>query len=65
MTKKNFIALADALRATKPDNLSELAQWSLDVSAIADCLQRQNPAFKRERWLDYIHGERGPNGGKL
>jgi len=24
----------------------------------------QNPLFKRDRWLSYIAGEVGPNGGK-
>lgn len=57
LTKKHFIALADAVRTCVPT--LELAQ--LDV--LADFCQAQNPAFNRFRWLGYIAGECGPNGG--
>ena len=68
MTKKNFIALADALKAEKPGtnwNPNKMVQWELDVKAIADVCAASNPAFKRDRWLGYIAGENGKNGGKV
>jgi hypothetical protein len=66
MTKKHFIALADALRAEKPgDNWdpNKRVQWDLDVKAIANFCAEQNPRFDRERWLGYIAGTNGPSGG--
>jgi hypothetical protein len=67
MTKKHFIALADALRATQPPiHPSKVwMQWAKDRNAIADVCQKFNGNFKSERWFDYIDGECGPNGGKL
>lgn len=74
MSKKHFIALADALKANYPINpvstpkdhklakIYQIKQWEYDVSAIADVCQAQNPRFNRERWLGYIRGENGPNG---
>ena len=60
LSKKHFIALADYLRDTKayceaftPAQLEHLANFCL----------AQNCAFKRERWLDYIAGKCGKNGG--
>jgi hypothetical protein len=60
MSKKDFIALADHIRnenthgfAFSPEQLRELAAF----------LRDQNPRFNRERWLSYIAGECGPNGG--
>ena len=62
MTKKDFIALAEYLRDTKgycepftPSQLEHLANF---------CHSR-NWAFKRERWMSYIAGECGPNGGTI
>ena len=59
MTKKHFIALADAIKQTHVTFTSE----HLDV--LADFCREQNPRFDRARWLGYIRGENGPNGGKL
>jgi hypothetical protein len=55
MSKRDFIALADALRG-------------LDVPApVLDALVRfckgQNGAFMEQRWRAYLAGECGPNGG--
>ena len=67
MTKKNFVALADSIRehnrlakvngenAFTVDQVAELARFCASV----------NPRFKRERWLDYIAGRCGPNGGTV
>lgn len=77
MTKKHFIALADAMRTTKPESeidimgvasseyTAELAQWKQDVNIIALVCASHNPQFNRERWLAYIAGECGPNGGPI
>src|SRR5271166_5021243 len=68
MSKRDFVALADALRAEKPGdnwNPNKRVQWELDVEAIADVCAASNPRFKRDRWMSYIAGECGPNGGRL
>ena len=63
MSKKHFIALADAIKTANyfPDSpvFSQEA-----IKALADFCQSQNSDFKRERWLKYIAGECGKNGGK-
>lgn len=65
MSKKDFIALADAIRATRDDSdPAYLDQWNNDVKALANFCQSRNPNFKRQRWLDYIAGQCGKNGGK-
>ena len=58
MTKKDFIALADALRTLGPDDHNQVT-----LDTIADFCAAQNPQFKRARWLDYVAGKCGPNGG--
>jgi hypothetical protein len=68
MSKQDFIALADALRTEMPGdnwNPNKRTQWELDVKAVADVCARSNPRFKRERWMRYVAGECGPNGGDL
>ena len=69
MTKKHFIALADALRGTQPTIHPEGAgyryqwQWEQDVQAVADFCQAQSSRFNRGRWLDYVNGLCGQDGG--
>jgi hypothetical protein len=77
MSKKHFIELADVMVKTKPQTkgfISEgmkaaqadrYAQWEHMRDALADFCQLQNSAFNRDRWLSYIAGECGPNGGKV
>lgn len=78
MSKKEFIALADLVRGLKPntENIQarssmrdylngRLAEWELMRDKLADFCQAQNPRFNRGRWLSYIAGECGPNGGKV
>lgn len=58
MNKKHFISLASHLRGRR-DLYSDPA-----LEYLAEWLQTQNPAFKRQRWLDFIAGRCGPNGGR-
>lgn len=66
MTKKDFIALANAIRAynARAVSLDDEFKWE-QLATLADFCQSQNPRFNRQRWLDYIAGKCGPNGGKL
>lgn len=57
MTKKHFIALADAIRQTFPD--------AKTLEALADFCAAQNPRFDRRHWLDYVRGECGPSRGRV
>lgn len=68
MTKKHFISLADCMREAKPIASAESdrgRQWQKDVEALADWCGLENPRFDRSRWLSYIAGECGPNGGTI
>ena len=66
MTKKHFIALADVLRRTEPPrNDSSWFYWEQTRNLLADFCQSQNSQFNRERWLAYIAGTCGPNGGTV
>lgn len=58
-------------RAT-PDNVTEeriemikLAVMQAVASELADFCKSQNGAFDRDRWLGYIDGTNGPNGGPV
>lgn len=79
MTKKHFIELAQVLKRQQPVEqchegrgpqhgkhcyLTCQNSWKHMVTAMADFCQSQNPRFNRERWLAYINGSCGPNGGK-
>lgn len=67
MSKKHFIALADALKVIRPsaDNIDRVVQWEKTVTAIADVCESENHAFNRVRWVNYILGKCGPNGGRV
>ncbi len=73
MTKKHFIALADVVReryTTLDDSQREgvvAARYELEavIYALADFCSQQNPRFNRSRWMDYVHGKCGPNGGAV
>lgn len=68
MTKKHFIALADMIRehnncaATKDGIFDKFTEMQL--IALAEFCRDSNPRFNRSRWLAYIAGECGPNGGR-
>jgi hypothetical protein len=61
MTKKHFIALADAIKRESGQNA---AFNRVQIETLASFCQSTNPRFSRQRWLDYIDGKCGPNGGK-
>ena len=68
MTKKHFIELADTMR----DFFETNAGREMDVHTRAVLLEHltrfcksQNSNFMRDRWLDYIAGECGKNGGAV
>ena len=71
MTKKTFIALADSIREHNRikrnvfgANAERMCFNIEQVEALADFCQSQNSNFNRERWLDYVAGNCGPNGGQ-
>lgn len=59
MTKKHFIQLADCIKS----DLNDFTPNAID--RLADFLHSQNPRFNRERWMGYISGSCGPNGGSV
>jgi hypothetical protein len=73
MTKKNFVALADSIkehnRAVDTYNRAGLNGGASfndsHLHTLAAFCASQNPRFNRERWLAYIAGECGPNGGSI
>lgn len=67
MTKQHFIALADVLKKELEGvwNEDSMKQYVSMRDALADFCQAQNPNFKRDRWIGYIEGECGPNGGAV
>jgi len=76
MTKKHFIAMADAMREASRkvwqlhrDGVLTEEQAALVVTCyeteLADFCKQENGAFNRHRWMGYIHGECGPNGGAI
>lgn len=78
MSKKHFIALAARLRymaafankRSEPHHMagyggSEVIPFDFVVNELADFCAAENNNFNRERWLSYIAGKCGPNGGKI
>jgi hypothetical protein len=67
MYKKHFIELADLIKAYNKRNegIAELQFSEEQISELAFFCKRQNSNFNRERWLGYIAGECGPNGGAV
>jgi hypothetical protein len=65
MTKRELIALAQTIRDHNALPFSNTQFTSDQIRALADFCASTNPRFKRERWLGYIAGENGPNGGQL
>ena len=67
MSKTQFVPLADSIREH-----NRLAKFNVEnfvtddqLAALARFCVSGNPRFKRERWLNYIAGRFGPNGGMV
>lgn len=70
MTKRDFIKLADDIREfnrlSDPSGfVAPVPFGDEQVVVLADFCQSQSPKFNRERWMDYIAGRCGPNGGTV
>jgi len=65
MTKKDFILLADHIRDAASGTRSEEAFTDIQISYLAKFCKQINPRFKENRWIAYILGKCGPNGGKI
>jgi hypothetical protein len=77
MTKGNFIALADVIRDHNrianhpanqhPENKNSIHAFTEDqIIALAKfCRDQSSSTFKRDRWLGYVAGTNGVNGGAL
>lgn len=64
MTKKHFIALAKTIK--EHNARGETGQFNLNhLYVLARFCSEQNSRFNEDRWLNYIEGTHGPNGGKL
>ena len=69
MTRKDYIAIADALAQTRPDStmLDPIVvkesveiwdQWLRDRRRVADVLASDNPRFDRQRFYDACEGSK-------
>ncbi len=66
MTKKHFIELADAIRDhNKYAGIAQHAFSPSQIDILADFCRAQNPRFNYSRWIAYVNGECGPNGGAI
>lgn len=63
MSKKHFIALADHIKYHNDTHDTKFTEPH--IRSLAAFMAQQNPRFNRERWLAYIAGECGPNGGRV
>ena len=63
MSKQDFVALADAIREHNKFEKDQFTEEQLDTLA-AFC-RRQNSAFMQDRWMDYVAGKCGKNGGAI
>ena len=62
MTKKHFIRFAEYIRDAS--KYADAPFSDAQINHLADFCHEANPRFNRERWIGYIKGENGKNGGK-
>ena len=65
MSKKDFIALADHIRYANGLGVPHLRFSPEQINHLADFCKDCNPNFMVGRWIDYINGQCGPNGGRV
>lgn len=62
-SKKDYVALADHIKMhnkiTSPENHFN----DTHLNSLADHMKSQNGAFMKDRWLGYVKGSNGKNGG--
>lgn len=63
MTKKDFIHLADHISVAEMGGCEGFSNHQ--ISYLAKFCKQNNPAFKTDRWINYIMGNCGPNGGEI
>jgi len=63
MTKKHFIDLADRIREENRYGANVFNAQHLRI--LANFCKSQNANFNEYRWLGYIAGVNGKNGGKV
>jgi hypothetical protein len=61
MSKKDFIALADAIKTMSvgPEEKRNIAE------GLCSTLRASNPRFMKDRFMGYVMGENGPGGGAV
>jgi hypothetical protein len=64
MTKQHFIALADRIKACNSGTYQCEPFTRKQIEHLAAFCGGQNARFDRDRWINYIAGVSGPNGGK-
>ena len=67
MSKKDFIALADTIRDYN-ETAEDIGQKPFDrrhLDVLASFCMDQNSQFKWSRWMDYVAGKCGKNGGAI
>ena len=64
MSKQDFVALADAIR--EHNRYEDMPKFTEDhLNTLILFCRRQNSAFMQDRWMDYIAGKCGKNGGAI
>ncbi|MFZ1074779.1 MAG: hypothetical protein WAN50_00165 [Minisyncoccia bacterium] len=63
MSKKDFIALADAIKEHNRTSIQANHFQPAHLATLASFCKGVNYNFMQSRWLDYIAGQCGPNGG--
>lgn len=64
MTKKHFIELADMIREHNRLVVEVPSLFNHShIDALAGFCNQQNPRFIADRWIDYLNGKCGKNGG--
>jgi len=65
MNKKNIIKLANAIRKHNSLNAKKDQFNEKHLATLVSFCAEINDAFMCDRWLDYIAGKCGPNGGSI